>query len=1041
VLLSSGLDVLIAAHCVDDDGDGMVDPRNVTVTFDLPDRKPVSMSVPSSNIRVHPNWTGDVSDCRGDLALLMLPELAPLGAERFDLYRNSDEVTRAFTFVGYGRSNTKLADGTVLDGTAGAGSPSGTKRLGWNVFDSVVGDTLEFDFDSANARDSLGEFEAGTARGDSGGPSFLDGRIAAITSSGTNENSAIGDIQYNTRVSALAGWIDSYTRLGQRIVVNMTTQLGAADGAADNILVRSMGSNFELFINGRLAQSLPKSQVISLDVRGSGDDDTFTVEGGLDTIMLEGNGGTDSLVIDDRNLSSSASPYYSIDDQSVTRLLSFGSFGQYDDVYYSGLQSIRLESSPLTSRTDVVSNLDSVTLTIVSHDSNDVAIGKGRLDDVGGRVDVHGSGSDSLTLDDSANTSGDPESRMPRYTLMDNSIQFSEVRQIDGRYSWTHDLSVAYSGVNLLELKAGNTSDNINIESHDKNLPANIFAGAGDDVITFSAERHRMIEGSFSIAGGDGWDSLIFNDDKLRNDPIWGTTNQPTFFVGRNDVGYTNHITEPLFNYEYTTDFNADHKEFENLVINGGTTGNLFNVSGTPAGAETLIRAGSGNDTIVAGAFFKNLQYVQGALTIDGGDGFDQLVLDDRGAAISDQPIAHSLMNSNVYRGGYSFTFDPGQLEALTLFTSYGPDSIQVSGTAAGLPVTIDAGPGDDSFDVSLNLSGPLTVMGGPGFDRLVTQERYGINTGQSYVITATSVANSAMQPVKYADVESLEINAGNFPNVFNVQGTAAGVITTISGGNDNDQFLVSDQAVTLDSVRGQLNLHGKGGEANSVRLDDSANTADQVFSMYGSGVYRTGLGADAPIIYENIRTLDLLAGRGNDQLHVRNTAPGVNTSFNGGNGNDTVVIGDPAYGLDAVPGLFTADGGIGTNALIVNDQATKSSATWTRTPASITRDRFDGHTQYQTQVDYSNMHSVVINGGSGANTLRGDTAGSTAPLTMILPIGASGYDDSNVVTTDAAGNVYTSGYFQGTVDFDAGPGVSSLTATGLYDSYLAKYS
>src|SRR5262249_55878749 len=190
-------------------------------------------------------------------------------------------------------------------------------------------------------------------------------------------------------------------------------------------------------------------------------------------------------------------------------------------------------------------------------------------------------------------------------------------------------------------------------------------------------------------------------------------------------------------------------------------------------------------------------------------------------------------------------------------------------------------------------------------------------------------------------DLEILEINAGNFPNVFHVQGTAAGTFTTINGGNDNDQFLVSDQAGTLDSVRGQLHLDGKGGAANSVRLDDSANVVDQVFTLYSVGVYRTGPGADAPITVGNIRTLDLLAGRGNDQLQVNNTAAGVNTSFRGGEGNDTVAVGDPAYGLDWVPGLFTANGGGGTNALVVNDQATKSSATWTRTPASITRERF----------------------------------------------------------------------------------------------------
>ncbi|HET6991335.1 MAG TPA: SBBP repeat-containing protein, partial [Bacteroidia bacterium] len=42
-------------------------------------------------------------------------------------------------------------------------------------------------------------------------------------------------------------------------------------------------------------------------------------------------------------------------------------------------------------------------------------------------------------------------------------------------------------------------------------------------------------------------------------------------------------------------------------------------------------------------------------------------------------------------------------------------------------------------------------------------------------------------------------------------------------------------------------------------------------------------------------------------------------------------------------------------------------------------------------------------------------------------------------ITTDGSGNVYTSGYFQGTVDFDPGAGVFNLTPTGLHDLFILK--
>ncbi len=42
-------------------------------------------------------------------------------------------------------------------------------------------------------------------------------------------------------------------------------------------------------------------------------------------------------------------------------------------------------------------------------------------------------------------------------------------------------------------------------------------------------------------------------------------------------------------------------------------------------------------------------------------------------------------------------------------------------------------------------------------------------------------------------------------------------------------------------------------------------------------------------------------------------------------------------------------------------------------------------------------------------------------------------------IDTDALGNVYTSGYFRNTVDFDPGPGVFNITSVGGYDIFLSK--
>ncbi|MCE3226051.1 MAG: hypothetical protein K0S32_602 [Bacteroidetes bacterium] len=51
-----------------------------------------------------------------------------------------------------------------------------------------------------------------------------------------------------------------------------------------------------------------------------------------------------------------------------------------------------------------------------------------------------------------------------------------------------------------------------------------------------------------------------------------------------------------------------------------------------------------------------------------------------------------------------------------------------------------------------------------------------------------------------------------------------------------------------------------------------------------------------------------------------------------------------------------------------------------------------------------------------------------------------SDYSDANDVKADALGNIYVTGDFTGTLDFDPGSGVSNLTASGTKDAFIAKY-
>src|SRR5690606_34737555 len=53
--------------------------------------------------------------------------------------------------------------------------------------------------------------------------------------------------------------------------------------------------------------------------------------------------------------------------------------------------------------------------------------------------------------------------------------------------------------------------------------------------------------------------------------------------------------------------------------------------------------------------------------------------------------------------------------------------------------------------------------------------------------------------------------------------------------------------------------------------------------------------------------------------------------------------------------------------------------------------------------------------------------------------LGGIDVDRVSYITTDISGNVYLTGFFSGTVDFDPGVGVVNLTATGVIDIFILK--
>jgi len=93
----------------------------------------------------------------------------------------------------------------------------------------------------------------------------------------------------------------------------------------------------------------------------------------------------------------------------------------------------------------------------------------------------------------------------------------------------------------------------------------------------------------------------------------------------------------------------------------------------------------------------------------------------------------------------------------------------------------------------------------------------------------------------------------------------------------------------------------------------------------------------------------------------------------------------------------------------------------------------------FQNAVDFDpgiGVFNLTSNGLDDFYILKLDSNGN---FLWAKQIGGTGYDYDYSITIDANGNIYSTGFFQNTVDFDPGASVFNLTSNGAYDIFIQK--
>lgn len=248
-LLSTGRHVLTAAHCVTDSA-GQLTLMGGDAFFPSVNTGPYTgtgAAITFAGVQVHPGWSGRALAGGNDLAVITLSAAAPAAANRYQLYTASDEFEQTHTKVGWGQvgtgngnatfdgggglrygQNTYEASGAFVNPQFGLAANPGLLYYDFDngFYDAQLGyapnDAFEFYFGKSHLGVGLNEVIA--APGDSGGPTFINGRIAGVTSFGLTlwnddlstadatdptfgPDSSFGELGGDTRVSYYAGWI------------------------------------------------------------------------------------------------------------------------------------------------------------------------------------------------------------------------------------------------------------------------------------------------------------------------------------------------------------------------------------------------------------------------------------------------------------------------------------------------------------------------------------------------------------------------------------------------------------------------------------------------------------------------------------------------------------------------------------------------------------------------------------------------------------------------------------------------------------------
>jgi Ca2+-binding RTX toxin-like protein len=485
--------------------------------------------------------------------------------------------------------------------------------------------------------------------------------------------------------------------------------------------------------------------------------------------------------------------------------------------------------------------------------------------------------------------------------------------------------SAASSGVETISsggnvnvtILGSSAAENYNFSGVSLSGIAFIDGGAGGDAITGSAGADTIFGGSANdtLNGGDGSDTYIFaQGDGLDAMTDTGATGVDTILAAADDVAIT--LRNGFGAGNGIESISAGG--FNNVTIQGATTGDVYNFTTIALTDIALIDGGAGNDTITGSAGADIIAGGDGNDILAGGAGNDMLSYASAGAAV----VVNLSLTVNQNTGGAG-------LDRVSGFEN-------VTGSAFADTLT-----GDAAANVIVGGAGDDQMTGGAGADNFAFTSLGDLSSAGDTITDFASVSDQ----IDLSSIPGLAfIGTNAFSNVSGqVRYELSAGTTRIQIDSDGDG--VADRAITIangqftlaETTAGSMiliSLSAINGTANNDNLIGT-NNAD-VISALGGNDFVQGRGGN-DIIF---------GGEGNDTLNGDGQ-----TNYTGPSGDDTLFGEGGDDLLRGGAGVDTYDGGAGNDRISFYIFASTQGVIANLTTQTIANDGF-GNAETMTSIE-----------------------------------------------------------------------------------------